>query len=891
MAHPTYLLSSRVYKAKHFLARLVLLWESVWLAAAPAIGVAVAAVAAAMLEIPQQIGLWFGGWVHAVVLALVLLLLLWALRRAVVVYRAPDSNAILRRLESASGLSHRPLTALSDRLANGFDPRSQRLWDAYRRRIANSVRYLRVGPPRPILPLLDPFAVRAGIGIALIVAVVVAWDDPGRRLLAAVKPNFQDGAASRPATVDVWISPPAYTGKPPVLLTRVGGSAAASLVVDREPAASEPRIVPVPIGSKVLAAVAGGSGVPDMVIEDAAGGAADIRPFEAAGADSYRLEHELRTGASLAIRQDGDELTRWALNVIPDLQPGISFLEPPSVTQRESLLIHYEAEDDYGVASATAVIQLMTEAGPPSGADPMDLPMPIPGVGKSKVAGRYFNDLTPHPWAGQPVRIVLRATDEIGQIGESGPIDMYLPERIFRHPVARAVIEQRKRLVAKPGDRREVAKTVMTIAARPQQYDHDLVVFLSLKSAASRLVLNGGGAEDKSVIDLLWESALRIEDGELSVAERRLRELQQKLQKALAGNASDEEVEQLMNQLKEAIDKYLEALAKRNDGQQQQSQNGQMQPQETDNAMRRQDLQDMVDKMRDMARGGARDAASQMLSQLQEMMENLRMGNQSQMSPQQRAMQEMMRQLGEMTRQQQQLMDDTYKQHQNGTPQNQNGQGANQSLGQMGRQRMQSAPKFGEGVPRARNQGSPRQGQRRQGQGNQPGQNQQRFSAEELSRMQEQLRRALGEFMRKLSEGMDQIPQGFGKAERSMKDAVGALERSEPGDAVGPQGDALNQMQQGGRSLAEMMREQMANGQGTPQDQARGMQDGTSDDRDPLNRRRPGQGFYDRGTIGIPGESDVQKARRIFDELRRRSGDRDRPALELDYIDRLLRRF
>jgi hypothetical protein len=168
---------------------------------------------------------------------------------------------------------------------------------------------------------------------------------------------------------------------------------------------------------------------------------------------------------------------------------------------------------------------------------------------------------------------------------------------------------------------------------------------------------------------------------------------------------------------------------------------------------------------------------------------------------------------------------------------------------------------------------------------------QQGMSAEELSRMQEQLRRALGEFMRKLGEGFENIPQGFGTAERSMKKAVGALERSQPGDAVGPQGDALNQMQQGGRSLNEMLREQMANGQGMPQDQARGLRDGTNDARDPLNRRRPGQGFYDRSTIGIPAESDIQKARRIFDELRRRSGDRDRPALELDYIDRLLRRF
>ena len=65
----------------------------------------------------------------------------------------------------------------------------------------------------------------------------------------------------------------------------------------------------------------------------------------------------------------------------------------------------------------------------------------------------------------------------------------------------------------------------------------------------------------------------------------------------------------------------------------------------------------------------------------------------------------------------------------------------------------------------------------------------------------------------------------------------------------------------------------------------------SSDEIDPLNRRRSGQGFVDRSALGIPEESDLQKTRRLFDELRRRSGDRHRPALELDYIDRLLRRF
>jgi len=61
--------------------------------------------------------------------------------------------------------------------------------------------------------------------------------------------------------------------------------------------------------------------------------------------------------------------------------------------------------------------------------------------------------------------------------------------------------------------------------------------------------------------------------------------------------------------------------------------------------------------------------------------------------------------------------------------------------------------------------------------------------------------------------------------------------------------------------------------------------------RDPLGRLDPGMGMIDTGDIAIPEEADLQRAREILDELRRRAGERARPQLELDYIDRLLRRF
>ena len=45
------------------------------------------------------------------------------------------------------------------------------------------------------------------------------------------------------------------------------------------------------------------------------------------------------------------------------------------------------------------------------------------------------------------------------------------------------------------------------------------------------------------------------------------------------------------------------------------------------------------------------------------------------------------------------------------------------------------------------------------------------------------------------------------------------------------------------------------------------------------------------GTVKIPDQSDLARAREILDELRRRSGEATRAQEELEYIERLLRQF
>ncbi|MBU2090588.1 MAG: DUF4175 domain-containing protein, partial [Alphaproteobacteria bacterium] len=76
--------------------------------------------------------------------------------------------------------------------------------------------------------------------------------------------------------------------------------------------------------------------------------------------------------------------------------------------------------------------------------------------------------------------------------------------------------------------------------------------------------------------------------------------------------------------------------------------------------------------------------------------------------------------------------------------------------------------------------------------------------------------------------------------------------------------------------------------QGRDQPGQRGQQ---RSDRDPFGRPLNNDGNFATGDVQVPEEADLQRAREIFDELRRRSGDTSRPGFERDYIDRLLRRF
>jgi hypothetical protein len=276
------------------------------------------------------------------------------------------------------------------------------------------------------------------------------------------------------------------------------------------------------------------------------------------------------------------------------------------------------------------------------------------------------------------------------------------------------------------------------------------------------------------------------------------------------------------------------------------------------------DLQEMLEQMRDMARAGSRDAAQQMLSELRNMLENMRMMPQmGQMSPDGMRAQQMMRDLQSLSQRQQDLLDQTFRRAQEGMQ-----QGGMQPDGR---------------------QGQPRPGQQ---DGQQPGQ-QGRQGTGQAARMQDDIRRDLGNLMREFGDMMGQIPGALGNAEQQMRSSSKSLGQGDARGAVEPQTNALDNLRQGMQRMQEAFQQRMqAQQRGRGQGQGRyGFQPGNP--RDPLGRRQGDQGRAgtDQSDVHIPSEQQLQRAREILNELRRRAGERERPPLEQDYIRRLLERF
>ncbi|HVI87883.1 MAG TPA: TIGR02302 family protein [Dongiaceae bacterium] len=759
---------------------------------------------------------WFRflpAWLHLLILVAVAAGLLAAgwfhLRR----FRWPTGTEAIRRVEQDGALSHRPLTHLTDRaVTTGDDPALRQLWTLHRTRLLRSIGPLRFATPQTDFQQRDPLALRALLLLLIVIAFVFTGDLGWQRIIQAVSPNFAGYVAADTVTVDAWITPPDYTGLPPVSLTAGNDNTALQIIV--------------PTGSKLLVQAQGVGAAAQL---QANGKSADFAMLDPL---TQRIETVLKTGDEIAIEASGRQLAKWPIKIAPDLPPTAAFAATPSPTDRGALRVEFTASDDYGVKDLRLYIQ--------HGDQSIEAPLPVSASDNKAAKGASYLDFSAHPWAGLPVELRLVARDALGQVGASAPLSITMPERRFYHPIARALIEQRKQLAAADLKDRNtlerIAQALVTINEQPSAYDDNVSAFLGINLAWRQLMVDPLDEQARSDIEqLLWDTALDIEDGGVSLALRELRRLQHELQDALARHASPEEIEALMNKLQQAMNDYVRNL-------QQQLQRAiakGMQPGRVNpNSLQlsQSQLNDMLNDARRMAENGSAQSAQQMLDRLQQMLEGLQAGVSPQMGRGEGDQnQQMMNDLAHIMRDQQNLLQDSFRMQR-------------QQSGANGQQ------PDSDGVDPSKNVGS-----------------------------QEDLRHQLGKLMQDIGNASGNLPQGLGQAEQAMRRATQALQQGDLAGASEAQNDVLDNLQKGMQDLGKMLGQKVGQGNGPGQ-------------RPPMNpfgqsNDESSQGGENtKGGLKIDKEP-TQRSQEIFEELRQRRNNPDRPKQEKDYLDRLLRQF
>ncbi len=844
--------------ARRTLARLAILFERLWPALWPPLGVVGLFFCIALLNIP----LLLPPLVHLVLLAAaagaVLVLLVRGLRGLVV----PNDATADRRLERSSGLHHRPLAVLTDRPA-AADEAGAALWQAHVARAAAQLRRLRVGLPRPGLAQRDRRALRGGLLVGLVACVVVAGDDGPARVLAALQPSLPRAAAAPATQLQAWITPPGYTHIAPLFLR------------------PDTRAVSVPAGSHLTVSVTGGSGVPVLALDG------NSAPFKALDKESFQADQDLTAGGRLAVRRNGAELAEWDLTVIADQPPTAAWAEPPGASPRDRQLLRlpWRASDEYGAVTLQAELHLRDRKDAP----PLVISIPVPGEAKT-AHGVDEQDLTANPWAGLPVTAVLVARNAPGLTGRSAEANFVLPERFFHNPIARALITIRKGLSLHPEDRDTAVGGLDALLVQPKVFGQDYGAYLNLSAIYYLLEHDQSASAVPRAQDRMWELALHMEEGSLDRTARALEQARQAaqdaLQKALRepNEANRQALEQRLRELEQAIRNRMQALLD------QLRRNGQELPNTADKQrLSSQDMQRLAQQAEQAARQGDMKTAEQRMAELERMLDALRnaramTAEEMKRAQERRRGQQQMGALQDLIGRQGGLLDHAQQREQAQDP-NQ------QDAGQQGDQQTEQQS------DQQANQPSDQQGDEAQ-------------QREADRRIQQALRRALGEMMQQFGDLTGKIPPSLGEADQAMRDAGQALAQGNDKPAGDAEQRAIEALQKGGQQMSQQMAQQFGASQSGEGDQpgdqpGLALQDGPDDGpglgplpgragrRDPLGRQQSEghNGADESDDVTLPGPDQAKRAQAIEELLRQRGADRGRPQEELDYINRLLKQF
>ncbi len=643
--------------------------------------------------------------------------------------------------------------------------------------------------------------------------------------------------------VDAWINPPIYTAKPPIILSAANKEAAAL-----------PMSGPLAVPANSTLIVRSSGGTLDVV---AGGGVSEVTPSEKAPTGTNEKHFTIAADGTVHVRAPSGQ-PQWKFTAIPDRPPTIALAKDPERQARGSLQMAYKIEDDYGVTEAQAHFSARTGEGAAATRPlytPPSFSLVLPNARTRNGVGQTVKDLSEDPYAGADVTLTLTAKDEAGNEGKSEPFNMRLPERLFTKPLARALIEQRRILALDANKNSEVFTALDALLIAPELFmAGEAGHYLGLYNLARQLEASRTDDELREVVASLWALAVTIEDGAISDVDKALRAAQDALKQALERGASDEEIKKLTQDLRQAMDNYMRQLAE-------QFRNN---PQALARPL---DPNTKVPAPAGPQQHAGADGAA------------VAPGRQGRRAAIARAA---AADAGESA-------DGAAR----AGRRQRHGAGAQRArrhdpqAAAVARQDLQAGPGFA-----ARSSARGKQGDQSMGDLQQD----QQGLRDRLKKLQDELaKRGLGPGQRG-DQGQPGADQGDGEdglaeADGAMGDAGSRLGEGNADAAVDSQGKALEALRKGAQSLADAMQQGDGDQAGDGPGDRMGRQQSGANGTDPLGRPLRGREWGDELSRMIPGEMDVQRVRRILEELRRRLSDPSRPQIELDYIERLLKDY
>jgi hypothetical protein len=493
------------------------LWVEVLLRAfAPVLGIFLAYAVLALFGLGN-------GWLFAAALVLALASLGWEGAK----FQAPTGANIDRRIEAASGLKHHPLAALQDVPATGGAMGAE-IWRAHQARMAQILAQARAGWPMPFAAVLDPFSLRALLLLLLATGAVIAGPELGSRLNAGFTLPPWPFAGPQ---INAWVTPPAYAGQAPLLLTP--GQKVTALTGSR---------ITVILDGSLDAIRFGGAKLPGSRL----------------GPNSRRADGLVNASGVLSIGPWWHRLARWRVTAVPPSTP-VVVLNRLSL-KGSALQLDWTASDAYGLAALAVAIR------PPgyNRALPEGATLPA-NTGQ----GGATLDMRTSPYGGMTVAVTLEATNLANRHSSTPPQLVVLPPMPVHDPTAVALAAIRQHLALTPNQSLSIAWQIMHVAQAPPSaisYAADVQLAVLATALAS---LN---TAPENAVQRLLLLIQQIEAGPDFAPSQALAQAVQKLLQALAHGPPDAAtLNKLLAAMQQALAQRLAAAHFTPSGQQQPS--------------------------------------------------------------------------------------------------------------------------------------------------------------------------------------------------------------------------------------------------------------------------------------------------------------------------------